>query len=94
MANDLTANPWVVDTASATAITADKIRVDKFRWIGGTTAGHTCIVKNSAGKTVWSSIAAGANFIDDSSNASAHLFDCKGIAVTTLASGILYIYFK
>lgn len=94
MANITTVNPWLIDTASATAVSNDRLKVQSFRWVGGSTAGHQCIVKDKAGNQVWESVAAGANHIDDSSAVAPNGFDVNGLAVTTLGSGKLSIYFK
>ena len=97
MANDLTKNPWVVDTAAAGSLTADRMRVRSFRWAGATTAGHKVIVKDDAGDVMWESFAPGANFIEAESFGGGRGIDsgggkdCGGIAVTTLDSGKLYI---
>jgi hypothetical protein len=94
MSNDLTQNPWVVDTASATPITSDAVRVAKFRWVGGTTAGHECKITNAAGTAIlFSSFAAGANHVDEQTH-EIHTLFAAGLAVPTLASGKVYIYFK
>jgi hypothetical protein len=94
MANDLTANPWIVDTASATALTADLIRVAKFRWVGATTAGHECkVTATDTDRVIFRSLAAGANHIDEQTHENEQ-FNTLGIIVVTLTSGILYIYYK
>ena len=93
MANNLTGNPWQIDTAGAGTLTTDLIRVNKFRWTGGTTAGHTCVVKNAAGRIVWRSVAAGVNFIDDSSHEFGSIVgNVMGLIVDALGSGVLEIY--
>lgn len=93
MANATDQNPWIIDTAGATVLTADRVRCN-LRWVGATTAGHGCIIKNAAGKTVWESVAAGANNVEsDQLNGGGGPFNFDGIAVTTLASGRLYIEF-
>ena len=98
MANDLTGNPWVVDTASATPITTDDVFLDTIRWVGATTAGHQAIVKDNKGTpdTIYEGLASGANFIDERSFGAEYAGPRRvvgGLAVTTLSSGKLYIYF-
>ncbi len=94
MANDVTGSPWRIDTQSATAITTDMIRVSKFRWVSpAAIAGHLCVVKNAAGKIVWRSVAAGGNFIDDSSHdGHGPVGNVKGLIVDDLDSGVLDVY--
>ena len=97
IANDLTGNPWVVDTASATPITTDDVFLDTIRWVGATTAGHQAIVKDNktSPATVYEGLANGANFIDERSFGAEYAGPRRvvgGLAVTTLGSGKLYIY--
>jgi hypothetical protein len=95
MAVDLTKNPWIIPfgDAGATVLSSDRLRIEKFRWIGGTTAGHTCVVQDAAGRKVWDSVATGANFVDDSTFLTPN-FNVKGLIVPTMASGILEIYLR
>ena len=93
MANDLTGNPLVIDTASTSVAvwSAQAARIQHVRWVGGTTAGHTCVIKDAAGHVKWAGVATGANYSEDS------LLDEPvtvkgGIFVSTLASGVVYIY--
>lgn len=96
MANSLTGNPWICDTASATPITRLQVRIAKLRWIGtaATAAGDRCIVKDARAtpRIIWESIATGANFTTDS-DAFGSEGNFNGLAVTTLGSGLLYIYY-
>lgn len=92
MANSLGGNVWALDTASATPITTDRVRCN-LRWVGSTTAGHLCTVKDNAGRTVWSSAAAGANNVEsDLLNANPRApLNVDGFALTAIGSGILYV---
>jgi hypothetical protein len=58
------------------------------RWIGATTAGHALIVTDSAGVTIFESVADGSNYID--------VFPfyriVDGLTVQTMQSGKLYAY--
>jgi len=95
MANDLTRNPLVIDTASGTALTTDARRIKKIRWVNGTTAGHQVILQDQYGNLFWESRAAGADYVEESdftfnkSNSAV----LSGIKVPTLDSGKLEIYF-
>jgi len=76
-------------TAAADAVTGLKLLVS-IRWSGATTAGHQCVVSDSAGNVVFRSEANGANFIDG------WVFDRKtvdGLVITTLGSGTVTAYF-
>lgn len=89
MANDLTSIPWIIDTAAATILTNDRIRVKAVHWVGATAAGHQVIVQNNVGRELFRADAFGANNVD-------RLLiedDWRlGFKVPTLDSGKLYIY--
>lgn len=89
MANDLTKNPWIVDTASATNLTDDKMRLRSIRWTGAT-AGNAATVADGAGRTIWSSLAEGPN-IPQVKDFPERGLDVAGLRVPTLASGTLYL---
>lgn len=89
MANDLTTNPWVIDTASASVLSSMLMRVKTVRWVGATTAGHKATIKDRNGKVMWDSVAAGANYVE--SELIEDITSWDGIAVTALDSGKLYI---
>ena len=74
-------------TASADAVLG-KMKIDFIRWVGATTAGHSCILKDTAGNVLFESEADGANFIDVHSLP----LVVDGIDVDTMDSGTLYIY--
>jgi hypothetical protein len=90
MANDLTTNPLVVDTAAATVLWTDYFKPKSVRWVGATTAGHAAEIQDQNGKVMYRAVADGANFIDDA------LIEREdpgwnGFKVPTLDSGKLYI---
>ena len=92
MANDVTNNPWVLDTAGV--ITTEDMYVGKLRWVGGTTAGHTAVVHDKNSKVEYEALAVGANNLDEidfsGEVSSAKLF--RGFDLETLSSGKLYVY--
>ena len=93
MANDLTKNPWVVDTASGTAILSDWADVRSIQWIGGTTAGHAAIVQDKDGTVIWRRLAAAVNANFDTEFQGRWGRRVNGLLVPTLDSGTLYITF-
>ena len=98
MANDLSKNPWVVDTASATAILTSWAAVAQIQWIGATTAGHEAIIQDQDGRVLWRRLAQGANQNFETVYAEAGQHggrgrNVNGLLVPTLGSGILYITF-
>lgn len=90
MANDFTSNPWIVDTAAATLLTADRIYVKGIRWIEGTTAGHIVEIQDKNNKVKWRSVIAGINPVE-SDLIEALPASWDGMKVPTLQSGKLYI---
>jgi hypothetical protein len=88
-ANDTSISPWVLDTASGTAIQTGNIKVLCVRWVGATTAGHQAILTDNAGRVVWEEVAAGSNF---STSECMPLLFIGGIKLTTLGSGKVYLY--
>jgi hypothetical protein len=89
MANDLSNNPIVIDTASGSVLISTPIRIRKIRWVGATTAGHTVIIRNSVDIVFWKSVAAGANYVEetDFSNHDSQRNLLFGLKVTVLGSG-------
>jgi hypothetical protein len=93
MANDLTGNPLVVDTAAV--LTTDPKRLQKMRWHPND-ANNDCVVQHADGSALWPirSITTSAN------NESAGIeeidfnpaFPARGIKVASLTGGKLYIY--
>lgn len=89
MANDLGGVVWKVDTTAT--LVAGPVRPSRFRWVGGTTAGHTCVVTDTAGRTIFTAVATAANYTEDKAITVPMV---NGLIVTTLASGVLYIEFE
>jgi hypothetical protein len=89
VANDLSRRPWALDTAAV--ITTDKIRVNTLRWVGATTAGHTCQVEDKNGEVIWSAVATGSNYGEESGLLGNTNFD--GFELAVIGSGILYVYY-
>lgn len=87
MANDLTGNPWIIDTAGANILSTDQIHIKSIRWVNATTVGHHATIQNQLGKVIWDSYASGAGYIE--SEMIEQWF--SGLIVPTLGSGILYI---
>ena len=94
MANDLTKNPLVIDTASGSPALTTFIRIKKIRWIGATTAGHQAIVQDQNSNLCWESVASGANYTEETDfnlNGPQRMV-LSGLRVPTLGSGKLEIY--
>ena len=91
MANILTKNPYVLDTTGTVVVAgndADAMMIDFVRWVGATTAGHQCLLKDAAGGIIFDSYATGSNYVEQAPIRKRY----NGLTLTTLASGTLYIY--
>lgn len=91
MANDLTKNPWVIDTAGL--LTLDLQNVKSLRWVSKTAAGgDQVILKDALGtRIIWESVATGANFKDET------FFEevlRDGMNLTTIGSGKFYVLLR
>ena len=74
-------------TAGADAVTG-RLNVSYIRWVGGTTAGHSCVLDDSNGNVIFEGEADGANYTDIMP-----VFRwINGITVDTLDSGTVYVY--
>lgn len=89
MSNDLTGNPWKVDTASATAIWTGMVWVSKFVWDEPSTVGHELTITDKDSHQIWheNAIAAGDGIHYEREGGVFH-----GLIVSTIASGTLYIF--
>jgi hypothetical protein len=90
MANDLTKIPWIIDTAAATVLSTDRLRVGIIRWEGATTLAHAAVVQDAAGREVWSDQADAANYESETYPER----DIEGLKVPTLGSGRLKIWLR
>jgi len=95
MANDLTRNEgnvWVIDTASATNIATDKVRIELVRWVvtAAGVATDNVQIANGEGDVVWESVNdLGSAQFQHESGAPLYL---HGLRVPVLDRGILYLY--
>ena len=85
MADDLTSNPWVIDTTGAKA--SGELRIDRISWKNATTLNHTVLIVDAAGKTIFEDFASGATY--NVSYPIGRVY--TGLTVSTLSSGKLYI---
>lgn len=85
MANNLTGNPWVIDTAGS--IFSGEVRIDRIAWKNATTLNHTVLIVDSAGNMIFEDFASGATY--NTSEPRGRIY--TGVTVTTLNSGKLYI---
>lgn len=97
MANVLTGNPLVIDTAAATALsiggqTGVPINIGHFEFEGYSTgAADSVVVKDAGGNVVWEAI---GRAIKDNIISGTPIGTVYGLIVSTLSSGKLLIYFR
>lgn len=95
MSNDLTVNPISIDTASSSAILTRRIEVLRVRWVAElASAGDNAVIQDGDGHALWSSVAAGANYVESEGHHPDYPLVCNGLIVPTLQSGTLYLYLK
>jgi len=90
VSNNLSGNPWLVDTAAATDLTvtvfgrSTRIKVKSIRWDAeSAAAGNNVVVQDAAGRKIWGATATGANYSE--SEMVEHWV--SGLAVPTLDAG-------
>jgi hypothetical protein len=79
----------IFEVTSSTDVISRTMNLASCRWIGATTAGHTCEVTDSSGNPIFKSEANGANFIDG------WVFGKKtvdGIKFVSMQSGLMQFY--
>ena len=87
MANNISANPWTVDTASTALVWAGRIYIKELIW-NKATAGTALVIKDQNGNVIIDTVANAA----DPMFAFGTLGWVNGMAVTTLASGTLSVF--
>ena len=92
MSNDLTEKPYIIDTASATLLSAQRLKIASIRWNApSASAGHAVSVQTALGRVLWASVATGANYAEAESWPYESPLIADGLKVPTLGSGTLYI---
>lgn len=85
MSNDVSANPWKLDTTGAVSSAVE--RIERVRIVGMSTAGHTAELRDAAGSTIVSFVAAGSNYTED---VPVHR-EVTGVTLQTLQSGTVFV---
>ena len=75
-------------TAAADELLDTTLPIESIRWVGATTAGHSCVVTDGTGNVLFESVADAANFVDAYPIYKA----VQGVIVATLGSGTVYVY--
>lgn len=90
MANKLSINPWIIDTAGASILYVTDIEVRHFEFTGYGAQGSQCIVQDRFGNNVWVGLGA-ADLEEVRSGPVGWIY---GLAVPTLENGgVLRVYF-
>jgi hypothetical protein len=95
MSNDVSQNPLVIDTGGASDILSASQRADVvgFWWDNGAAVtADTCVVTDTAGKFIWSQTITTSLATGPGGLSLPRPLKVKGIKVTTLSRGKLYIY--
>ena len=95
MANDLTSNPWILDTVTA-LVTSDDLFIRAIKWNPGAAAiaGNQVILQDKNGKEFWRGDATGANgeFVFNPASTNLTGWKVQGLKVPTIAAGRISIY--
>jgi hypothetical protein len=85
MADDLSSNPWVIDSTGAKF--SGNVSIDRISWKNAGALNHTVLIVDGSGKTIFEDFASGATY-----NTSQPIRrEYTGVTVATLSSGKLYI---
>jgi len=92
MSNNIDGNPYILDTASSSLVTARRLRIQSIRWVSGSaSAGDAVSVQSALGQVIWSSVATGINYVEAENWPYEAPLVADGLKVPTLGSGTLYI---
>jgi hypothetical protein len=90
MANDLTGNPWIIDTPSATTVHTNVAVVNSLTWSGYTSgAADQIIVRDQRGRTIFSAVGH-VDLTPIQLTFSPRIF-IRSLTVPTLTTGILSV---
>ena len=93
MGNLITTNPWVLDTASATALITTNVWIKRIVWHEPTTEAHTLLITDRVGNEIWSKTAlAGGTGLDYDTGDINGIYE--GFILKTLDSGTVFVYIR
>jgi len=94
MANNTAGNPFIIDTATATAILAtDRFQLLSVQWVSGSIA-DVCSVQDAAGAVKWEVIQSVTNATQSLAFPDELELTFNGLKVPTMATGKVYLYVK
>lgn len=91
MANNVTTNPWVLDTVTASVLLPTNMRVDHFEFVGYGAQTDTCQVQNGQGVVIWQGHGT-SDLQEVRSGAVGWIFG--GIRLSQISSGQVRVYLK
>lgn len=91
MANDITKEPWLFDTANAATIYfKNGAKIASVKWVSeSASAGHNAVIQDRDGRVLWEGVASGSNYEKLDLLGGAWWPD--GFKIATLQSGTLYV---
>jgi len=90
MANSLGTNPWLLDTASATPVATNAMKIAHFEFVSYAANTDNAVLKNAYGKIVWEAHA--ASDLEEVRSYKVGWID--GLALTTITSGAILVFFE
>lgn len=98
MANDISSNPLVLDTAATSVVVSNLIRIKALKWTvdAGGTDNDTCVLTDKNGKVVYEEIlnvATSGTLQAPPMNLIPPL-NVNGLVMLTLSGGKLYVYWE
>ncbi len=94
MANDVGGNPFIIDTATATAIYTDRFTLLAVQWTSASTANVCSLQDAVTGKVKWEAVSNNTNDTKNMAFPSTLDLIFNGLKVPTLDSGKVYLYIK
>lgn len=95
MANDETSNPIFLDTASASILLTKRFEVLAIRWVSKSAgAGDDVQLQDKNGNVMWASVAAAANYVEESHWDLDEPLVFNGLIPAIVDSGQVYLYTK
>ena len=92
MANDLTKNPWVLDTASSTSIWDGPVYINKIDWVPAA-ANDDLVITDKNGGPIWSvtnALTGGRAGLESQDLRGNPPY--QGFIISTLGGGTVYVY--
>ena len=94
MSNNVAGNPFIIDTATATAIIAsDRFQLLAVQWVSGSVS-DVCSVQDAAGNVKWEVIQPVTNTPQGMAFPSTLSLVFNGLKVPTMNTGKVYLYVK